>query len=57
MVPDANGDASWGPGLGAMGGWAPGDQRFFQGWYRNPVGGPCGSTFNLTNGWALTFEL
>jgi hypothetical protein len=54
-VPDANGDASWGPGLGANGGWGAGATRYFQGWYRDPNGGPCGSGFNLTNGVVVVF--
>jgi hypothetical protein len=56
QVPDANGDAVWGPGLSANGGWGAGDTRFLQVWYRNPSGGPCNSGFNLTNGVELTFE-
>lgn len=56
QTPDANGDATWGPGLGAIGGWSAGDTRFFQTWYRNPAGGPCATGFNLTNGVEVTFE-
>ncbi len=54
--PDAAGNASWGPGLRVVGGWNGGDIRRFQGWYRDPVGGPCGNEFNLTNGLTVTFQ-
>ena len=54
-TPDVSGAASWGPGLGAFGGFAPGETRYFQVWYRDPVGGACGSGFNLTNGIRLTY--
>lgn len=47
------GSAQWGPGLGALGGWSPGDVRDFQVWFRDPSG-PCGSGFNLTNAVELT---
>jgi hypothetical protein len=50
-----DGAASWGPGLGAAGGWTAGDTRYFQLWYRDSIGSPCGIGFNLTNGVALTF--
>jgi hypothetical protein len=50
MLPDAAGAASWGPGLGALGGWSSGDTRYFQAWYRDPIGSPCGAGFNLSNG-------
>jgi hypothetical protein len=51
---DANGRASWGPGLGASGGWGAGDTRHLQAWHRDPTG-PCGSGFNLTNGLGVVF--
>lgn len=54
--PDANGDASWGPGLNSSGGWTPGDKRYFQVWYRDPgANSPCGMFFNLTNGLEVIF--
>ena len=37
------------------GGWSSGDTRYFQVWYRDPIGGPCGSGFNLTSGVEATF--
>lgn len=49
-VPGAGGNASWGPGLAAQGNWVAGDTRRFQVWYRDPVGSPCASGFNLSNG-------
>ncbi|MDP6990583.1 MAG: FG-GAP repeat protein [Planctomycetota bacterium] len=53
-VPGAEGDAVWGPGLSATGGWTPGDQRALQVLYRDPPG-PCGAESNLTNALTVTF--
>ena len=57
QTPDGTGSATWGAGLQSAGGWGPGDTRYFQVWYRNPTGSPCGSGFNLTNGLEVTFDL
>ncbi|MCB9915902.1 MAG: hypothetical protein H6828_12295 [Planctomycetes bacterium] len=54
-VPDAGGNASWGPALSAVGVYTPGDTRSFQVWYRDPAISPCGSNFNLSNGVTITF--
>lgn len=54
-VPDAQGAASWGPGLRAAGGWAAGDVRYFQVWYRDTVGLPCGAFFNTSQGIEVAF--
>lgn len=56
-LPNSSGRALWGPGLQSTGSWVPGDTRRFQVWYRDPVGGPCGSGFNLTNGVEIEFGI
>lgn len=54
LVPDAQGQATWGPGLSVVGGWQPGDIRRFQCWYRDPAFFGCAG-FNLSNGLEVTF--
>lgn len=54
-TPNAQGSVTFGPGLGAAGGWSAGDTRRMQLWYRDPVIGPCGSGFNLSNGVEVLF--
>ncbi len=54
-VLDGAGAASWGPGLAAQAGWSAGAVRDLQVWYRDPGAGPCGSGFNLSNGYEVTF--
>ena len=52
----AVGAASWGPGLAGPGGWAASETRYFQAWYRDVTGSPCGGMFNLTQGVGMTFQ-
>ena len=54
-MPNAAGVADWGPGMAAAGGWTSGDTRRFQVWYRDPVGSPCGNSFNLSHGIEVEF--
>lgn len=51
---DGNGAGTWGPGLASQGGWAAGDTRYFQGWFRDNAG-PCGFGFNTSQAMTLTF--
>jgi hypothetical protein len=53
---DSTGAAVWGPGLASTGGWMAGQTRLFQVWYRDPVGGPCGTNANLSNAVKITFD-
>jgi hypothetical protein len=48
--------AHWGPDLGGNQPWGPGQTYYLQAWYRDPVGGPCGSGFNLTSGISVDFQ-
>jgi hypothetical protein len=52
---DATGRVDFGPGLGAQAGAAPGEERRFQLWYRDPQGSPCGSGFNLSSAVEVLF--
>ena len=34
---------------------SPGDTKYYQIWYRDPAGSPCGHDFNSSNGYAITW--
>jgi len=53
-IPDAFGNATWGPGLAAQGAWSAGDLRRFQVGFRDPAN-VCGNSFNLTQGIEVRF--
>ncbi len=53
---DAQGTASWGPGLGTLGGWVSGETRHFQLWFRDPLNPlPCEGIRNTSNAYAIDF--
>lgn len=52
---DFNYAATWDLSLGASAPWSAGQSSYFQVWYRNTVGGPCGNGFNLTNAVEVEF--
>ena len=56
-MPDGTGTATWGPGLTSKDAWDAGDVKRFQVWYRDPIGVPCGTQFNLTNGIEVGFTI
>ncbi|MAF66993.1 MAG: hypothetical protein CMJ84_15220 [Planctomycetes bacterium] len=52
---DAGGDSETNISVSTQGGVSPGDTKHYQLWYRDPAGSPCGSTFNLTNGYTIVW--
>lgn len=54
-VANAAGDAASSLSISRTAGLAPGDVRYCQWWYRDPVPSPCGQGFNLSNGLAVTW--
>jgi len=49
-MPNASGEATWGPGLVASyGAWGVAETVVFQIWYRDPVGSPCATDQNTTH--------
>ena len=55
-VPTAAGKATWGPGLAGNFAWTSGRTLHLQAWYRDTVGTPCGSGFNLSGGIAVDLQ-
>lgn len=55
-VPSPAGKATWGTGLAAAYGWQSGQAIHVQAWYRDTVGTPCGSGFNLSGGIAVNLQ-
>jgi len=51
---DGAGHASTSVSISQVGVVGPGDTRYYQYWYRDPLG-PCSNQFNLTNGWQVTW--
>jgi hypothetical protein len=60
LFPNAVGEAAYPaanqPSISSIVGAQPGDLRRYQVWYRDPSAGPCGSTFNLTNGLQVVWQ-
>jgi hypothetical protein len=56
-IPDSNGQAMSSVSISTTGGVTPGSGtvRRYQFWYRDPAGSPCGASFNLTNGYEITW--
>ncbi|MCB9914982.1 MAG: hypothetical protein H6828_07515 [Planctomycetes bacterium] len=52
---DASGNSATSVVISTKGGVLAGDRRYYQLWYRDPAGSPCGAFFNLTNGYDVTW--
>ena len=55
--PDATGYAETNLAISVKGACVAGDVKRYQNWYRDPQLSPCGSQFNLTNGYEITWQL
>jgi hypothetical protein len=48
--------SGWATSISAkVGNITAGDTKYYQCWYRNPMGSPCASDFNASNGYAITW--
>lgn len=56
-VADASGSSQTTVDVAASGGVLAGQTKRYQLWYRDPATTPCGSGFNLSNGYEVTWEL
>ncbi|HJP01808.1 MAG TPA: hypothetical protein QF764_08595 [Planctomycetota bacterium] len=54
-VADGSGNSETNVSISTQGGVSPGDTKHYQLWYRDPAGSPCGTTFNLTNGYTIVW--
>ena len=52
---DGTGQVSTSIDVVSRGGVAAGDVRYYQLWYRDPHGSPCGNLHNLSNGYSLSW--
>jgi hypothetical protein len=55
--PGSNGSAETSLSIAAKGACNAGDVKRYQSWYRDPQSSPCGSNFNLTNGYEISWQL
>ena len=53
---DVFGDVHSSIDIAAASGAAPGDTRYYQWWYRDPVVSPCGTGFNLSQAFEVVWE-
>ena len=55
-VTQGNGGVSSTISLQTVGSLAPGDLRYYQWWYRDPTGSPCGNGSNLSSGMQVLWQ-
>ncbi len=53
VISDGAGNALSNLGVAQAGGMQPGNPGFYQCWYRDPNNGPCGTGFNVSNGYII----